>query len=153
MYVPKEQRLHLDSKSTPCIFIMYVDEEYSYRLFDPKKKKVGRSRDVVFYEHEMGADLLNVDNATTSDFRLAIDDASTPILVDCLENEEVHEVVLDNVSEVHSDDDALNEIEYANDDDAPQHEEKVHEQGEQLVPPVHDIENANNVYVRRSTRG
>lgn len=32
-----------------------------YRLYDPEKRKVVRSRDVVFYEHEMSANILNVD--------------------------------------------------------------------------------------------
>ena len=143
MHVPKEQRLKLDSKSTPSIFVGYGDKEYGYRLFDPEKGKVVRSRDVVFYEHKMGADILNVDKATTSDLPLATDDTSTPIPINRLANEEVDEVVLENVGEVHPDGDALDELEYANDDDALQHEEEVHEQGEQLVPPVYDVENAD----------
>ena len=121
-------------------------------LFDHEKGKVLRSRDVVVYEHKIGADLLNVDKATTSDLACAIDDTSTPIPVDRPTNEELDEVVLDKVGEVHPDGDALDELEYANDDDAPQYEE-VHEQGEQLVPPVHDVENADTVEVQRSTRG
>ena len=32
MHVPKEQRSKLDDKATPCIFIGYGDEEFSYRL-------------------------------------------------------------------------------------------------------------------------
>ncbi|CAL5341241.1 unnamed protein product [Camellia sinensis] len=40
----------LDDKATPCIFIGYGDEEFGYRLWDPKHKKVIRSRDVVFQE-------------------------------------------------------------------------------------------------------
>ena len=132
MHVPKEQRLKLDSKSTSCIFVGYGDEEYSYKLFDLEKGKVVRSRDVVFYEHEMGADLLNVDKATTSDLPLATDDTSTPIPLNRPANEEVDEDVLDNVGEVHPDGDALDKQEYANDDDAPQHEEEVQEQGGNL---------------------
>ena len=50
MHVPKEQRSKLDSKTTPCVFVGYGDEEYGFRLYDPEKKKVVRSRDVVFFE-------------------------------------------------------------------------------------------------------
>ena len=52
MHVPKEQRSKLDDKTTPCIFVRYGDKEFSYWLWDPKKKKVVRSRDIVFFEHE-----------------------------------------------------------------------------------------------------
>lgn len=52
-YVSKEQRIKLDDKSVPCIFIGYEDEEFGYKLWDPVKKKVSRSRDVVFREREV----------------------------------------------------------------------------------------------------
>ena len=32
MHVLKEQRLKLDDKATPCIFIEYGDEKFGYRL-------------------------------------------------------------------------------------------------------------------------
>ena len=34
MHVPKGQRLKLDDKATPCIFIGYGDKEFGYRLRD-----------------------------------------------------------------------------------------------------------------------
>ena len=49
-HVPKEQRLKLDSKATLCIFVGYGDVEFGYKLWDLEKKKMIRSRDVVFYE-------------------------------------------------------------------------------------------------------
>ncbi|CAL5395053.1 unnamed protein product [Camellia sinensis] len=49
-HVSKEHRQKLDDKATPCIFIGYGDEEFGYRLWDPKNKKVIRSRDVAFQE-------------------------------------------------------------------------------------------------------
>lgn len=58
MDVPKEQRLKHDSNTTLCVFVGYGDEEYGFRLYDPEKQKVVRSKDVVFFEHEMGAELL-----------------------------------------------------------------------------------------------
>ena len=54
--MPKEQRSKLDSKSTPCIFVGYGDAEFGYKLWDPKEKKMIRSRDVVFHENENLAD-------------------------------------------------------------------------------------------------
>ena len=39
VHVPKEQRLKLDSKSTPCIFVGYGDAEFDYKLWDPKEKR------------------------------------------------------------------------------------------------------------------
>jgi hypothetical protein len=50
--VPKEQRLKLDDKATPCIFVGYGDAEFGYKLWDPKKKKMIKSRDVVFHENK-----------------------------------------------------------------------------------------------------
>jgi hypothetical protein len=51
-HVPKKQRLKLDDKATSCIFVGYGDVEFGYKLWDPKKKKMIRIRDVVFHENE-----------------------------------------------------------------------------------------------------
>ncbi|RDX84970.1 hypothetical protein CR513_33901, partial [Mucuna pruriens] len=55
-HVPKEQRTKLDDKALPCIFIGYGNEEFGYRLWDPKNKKVIRSRDVIFHEEKLMGD-------------------------------------------------------------------------------------------------
>ena len=57
VHVSKELRKKLDARSTLCIFIGYGDEEYGYRLWDPKEKKVIRSRDVMFYENQTIEDI------------------------------------------------------------------------------------------------
>ena len=57
MHVPKEQRSKLDDKATPCIFIRYGDEEFSYKLRDSEKQKIVRSIDVMFHEHETIEDM------------------------------------------------------------------------------------------------
>ena len=57
IHVPKEQRMKLDDRATPCIFTGYGDEEFGYRLFDPKQRRFVRSRDVVFYEDQTIEDL------------------------------------------------------------------------------------------------
>lgn len=52
-HVPKEQRQKLDDKSIECIFLGNGDAEFGYRLWDPVKKKIVISRNVVFHEHEI----------------------------------------------------------------------------------------------------
>jgi hypothetical protein len=50
VHIPKEQRSKLDEKSLKCIFLGYVDNELGYWLWDPLKRRVIRSRDVIFNE-------------------------------------------------------------------------------------------------------
>ena len=57
MHVSKEQISKLDDIETLCIFIGYGDEEFGYKLWDSKKQKIVRSRDVVFHEHETIEDM------------------------------------------------------------------------------------------------
>ena len=52
IHVPKEQRSKLDDKALPCIFIGYGNEEFGYKVWDPKTRKVIRSRDVIFHEDQ-----------------------------------------------------------------------------------------------------
>ena len=55
-HVPKEQRSKLDDKAFPCILVGYGNEEFGYRLWDPVKKKIFRSRYVIFYEDQTISD-------------------------------------------------------------------------------------------------
>ena len=50
VHIPKENRTKLDDKSMKFIFFGYVDEDFGYRLWDPVKHKIIRSRDVIFNE-------------------------------------------------------------------------------------------------------
>ena len=52
IHVAKDQRSKLDSKSKPCIFMGYSEDEFGYRLWDLVDKKVMRIRDVVFLEYK-----------------------------------------------------------------------------------------------------
>jgi len=51
-YVNKEHRQKIDDKAIPCILVGCGDEEFCYRLWDPEKRRIIRSRDVVFHEQE-----------------------------------------------------------------------------------------------------
>eukprot|EP00253_Pinus_taeda_P023266 PITA_23266 len=53
VHIPKENRTKLDDKSIKCIFLGYANEDFGYRLWDPVKHKIIRSRDVIFNESEM----------------------------------------------------------------------------------------------------
>ena len=160
MHVPKEQRLKLDSKANPCVFVGYGDEEYGFRLYDPEKKKVVRSRDVVFFEHEKGVDLLSSRYTYTSDLiGDTTSDVSSPtsVSVDQTTNEDA-EVIPDDAVEVQPYDDVPNDdvFDESSSDGEENHEdehheeenhgEEVHEQGEHPTLQVEDT------HVRRSTR-
>jgi len=53
VYIPKENRTKLDDKFMKFIFFRYADEDFGYRLWDPVKHKIIRSKDVIFNELEM----------------------------------------------------------------------------------------------------
>lgn len=55
-HVPKEHQLKLDDRSSPYIFVGYGNAKFGYRLWDPEKKKLIRSRDVIFHENQKLAD-------------------------------------------------------------------------------------------------
>ena len=50
MHVAKNKRSKLDNKLKPCIFMGYLEDEFSYRLWDLVDKKVVRNWDIVFLE-------------------------------------------------------------------------------------------------------
>ena len=50
MHVPKEQISKLDNRAVLDVFVGYGDEEFGFGLWDPTKKKLVKSRDVVFQE-------------------------------------------------------------------------------------------------------
>ena len=100
-----------------------------------------RSRDVVFFEHEIGAELLSNRYSTTLELVIDTNDvssASSSTSIDQLAIENV-ETTFDGVVEVHLDDDG--DVPQFDDapDNAQPHEEEVHEQGEQPTLPVEDV--------------
>ena len=42
----------LDNKTKQCIFLGSEDDEFGYRLWDRKEKKIVRGRDVIFFEDQ-----------------------------------------------------------------------------------------------------
>lgn len=53
VYIIKDEKLKLDSKSKECIFLGYGNEGFKYKLWDPVKRMIVRSRDVVFFEYQI----------------------------------------------------------------------------------------------------
>ena len=54
VHIPKDERKKLDSKSKRCIFLGYGATTKGYRLYDPLKKRICFSRDVIFNEDKYG---------------------------------------------------------------------------------------------------
>ena len=74
-HVPKEQKLKLDDKAIPYIFVGYGDAEFGYKLWDPKKKKMIRSRDMVFHENE---NITDTEKSEKSKFSVEVVSDLTP---------------------------------------------------------------------------
>ena len=70
VHVPKEQRSKLDDKAVPHVFIGYGDEKFGFRLWDLTKKKLVRSKDVVFQDDQTLGDFnkANQSKGTSDDF-------------------------------------------------------------------------------------
>ena len=49
-HVPDVERSKLDAKTKECVFLGYSHDDFGYRLWDPAKKRVFGSRDVIFFE-------------------------------------------------------------------------------------------------------
>jgi hypothetical protein len=51
-HVPDSQRIKMDNKSIKCVHLGVSDESKAYKLYDPTRKKILISRDVVFEENK-----------------------------------------------------------------------------------------------------
>ena len=56
-HVPDVERSKLDGKTKECVFLGYSHDDFGYRLWDPVKKRVFQSRDVIFFEDQNVGDL------------------------------------------------------------------------------------------------
>ena len=54
VHIPKDERKKLESKSRKCVLLGYGRATKGFRLYDPLKKKVFVSRDVIFNEKRCG---------------------------------------------------------------------------------------------------
>ena len=79
-HVPKEERSKLDDKTRQCIFLGYGDAEFGYRLWDPEKQKVFRSKDVVFFEDQTLEDIKKEVSVQTSAGGFVHLDLVTPLV-------------------------------------------------------------------------
>ena len=52
VHIPRDERSKLDGKSKQCIFVGYGHEDFGYILWDPMKKKIIKSQDVIFHEDQ-----------------------------------------------------------------------------------------------------
>ena len=50
VHIESNDRSKLDAKAKKCFFIGYGDEQFDYRFWDDKNRKIIRSRNVVFHE-------------------------------------------------------------------------------------------------------
>jgi transposase InsO family protein len=51
-HVPDSQRINMDNKSIKCVHLGVSDESKAYKLYDPTRKKILISKDVVFEENK-----------------------------------------------------------------------------------------------------
>ncbi|WJX83794.1 hypothetical protein P8452_66428 [Trifolium repens] len=80
VHIPKDERSKLDEKSKKCVFVGYGLDEFGYRFFDPVKRKLIRSRDVVFMEDYTIEDIDKVENKDPNceDEEFVDTDSTTP---------------------------------------------------------------------------
>ncbi|KAL0551899.1 hypothetical protein IC582_010991 [Cucumis melo] len=79
VHVPKDERSKLDAKTKPCVFLGYGQDEFGYRVYDRVKKKLIRSRDVVFVEDQTIADIEKIDEPKSKHSDTRIDLSSTSL--------------------------------------------------------------------------
>ena len=52
VHIPDVKRTKLDDKSVKCVLLGYSSESKAFRIYDPAKKKIHISRDVIFEEEK-----------------------------------------------------------------------------------------------------
>ncbi len=65
MHMSIFERGKLDSKAKKCVFLGYGDTTKGYRLYDPEKRRIIFSRDVVFHETETDKNESSSDSNST----------------------------------------------------------------------------------------
>ena len=90
-HVLKEQIQKLDNKAVSCIFLGYRDAELGYKLWDPVKKKVFRSRDVIFQEYKTLLDFETTEKSTSSNNDISFSVPIAPPTKNVTNDNELHE--------------------------------------------------------------
>ena len=80
VHIDDAARSKLDSKSKKCYFIGYGNEEFGYRFWDDEKRKIIRSKNVVFNEEVLYKDKLREGSKTEEPGAVDLDDILTPEL-------------------------------------------------------------------------
>lgn len=80
VHIDDAARSKLDSKSKKCYFIGYGNEEFGYRFWDDEKRKIIRSKNVVFNEEVLYKDKLRGGSKTEEPGAVDLDDILTPEL-------------------------------------------------------------------------
>lgn len=75
VHVPHQKRQKWDSKSEECIFVGYCPDTKGYRVYNPNKKRMYISRDVVFMESH--GEKMVFDNNFNNDFLPFLDRKTT----------------------------------------------------------------------------
>ncbi|KAL0404121.1 UNVERIFIED_CONTAM: Retrovirus-related Pol polyprotein from transposon TNT 1-94 [Sesamum radiatum] len=136
-HVSKELRQKLDARTIPCIFIGYGNEEFGYRLWDPKEKKVIRSRDVVFHENLTIEDIEKSPMSQKSNEGAQVSDVAPELFM--RNNEEVPEGNSESEAEIEENEETEESAEQGEPEPSPDTNE---DSSSQMVPVV-----------RRSERG
>lgn len=96
VHVPKQIRKKLDSKSKKMVFMGYCDNTKGYRLYDPEKDEIVKSRDVIFIETQPKEDessIIEITENTEHQDQVQIqeienrDELDVQELEDCIEEE------------------------------------------------------------------
>ncbi|KAB5561355.1 hypothetical protein DKX38_006312 [Salix brachista] len=86
VHVPRDERSKLDSKTKQCIFLGSEDDEFGYRLWDPKENKI---LPLMLANH--GGDLQNDDNGGFLIEPLVSDSESTNDDIDVIPEQDIQE--------------------------------------------------------------
>lgn len=76
-HIPKDERRKLDPKGKKCILLGYGTETKGYRLYDPNRGKVFRSRDVVFDETSYGFENSKEQNSQSVELECSNDETES----------------------------------------------------------------------------
>jgi histone deacetylase 1/2 len=64
VHIPQEERQKLDTRTRKCMFVGYDTQSKAFRLYDPIRRKIVISRDVVFDEDHVGYQHLQTSTTT-----------------------------------------------------------------------------------------